>query len=80
MFDLKTAVQEATDQWKVLNMKVSPGGISEVEGLKIYTQRTVYTSGIVSWKATWEDSYGDSPVGVGRTEEEAIDDLKEKLE
>jgi hypothetical protein len=48
--------------------------------VKIFTHFHRYQSGFKEWKAWDEDYFGDSPRGVGQTEEEAVEDLTEQLE
>jgi hypothetical protein len=48
-----------------------PGGVKD----GIYTQERRYQSGFVEWVAFEDDKWPDGPIGRGRTEAEAIEDL-----
>jgi hypothetical protein len=65
-FDLGKAVQEATEQWKLT---------------QIITERFRSGPQRHHWIAVQEGYYWQGePQGWGRTEQEAIDDLKDQLE
>ena len=73
-FDLAKEIYKATEDWKMEHSAACPGGVKD----GIYTQEFRYHWGS-NWVAINERAFGDSPIGRGRTEQEAIDDLKEKL-
>jgi hypothetical protein len=73
-FDLAQAVQEATQNWKLAH---NIGGVTVIDGQRIYTTSRRYQSGFVEWIAFDDDRYPDGPRGRGRTEQEAVDDLLE---
>jgi hypothetical protein len=73
-FDLAKAVQDATQSWKLAH---GIGGVTVMNGRRIYTASRRYRSGIIEWIAFDDDKYPDGPRGRGRTEQEAVDDLLE---
>ena len=66
--DFFAEIDKATEDWKLAH------GIRN-----LYTHRKRYQSGFREWIAFDDDKWPDGPVGHGRTEEEAIEDLRDQL-
>jgi hypothetical protein len=75
-FNLEKEVQKATEDWKMKHSAACPGGVKD----GIYTQEFKYHWGS-EWYAFENTNSGflSGPKGRGKTEEEAIQDLKDQL-